>query len=335
MPLLALALAAAAAPEPGELKTFRDWTVGCDNGRACQAVALVPEEGNWEERVTMSLRRGPEPTALPEIGFDADVAIAGLAAGGRRLPVRIVQKNGYPAVHAKSVPEMLEAIRSHTLLETVDAAGKRTGQLSLNGSSAALLYMDEQQRRLGTVTALVRKGDRPAGAVPPPPPLPMVVAAAVPRGARPLAISAAEVQRLARESGCSAEQPEGEVAEAETAAIDARTTLILLSCGDAAYNSMFVAFVARRQAGRVRISVAPLELRRRAEEEKYPMLVNAGWDQAKRRLGAFSKGRGIGDCGVGDEYAWDGARFRLVEQVAMGECRGSLDYIRTWRAAVR
>jgi hypothetical protein len=50
---------------------------------------------------------------------------------------------------------------------------------------------------------------------------------------------------------------------------------------------------------------------------------------------AFAKGRGIGDCGVGDDYVWDGDRFRLAEQIAMGECRGSVDYITTWRARVR
>ena len=40
--MLLLALAAQAVqPQPGELKTFGDWTVGCDNARACRAVALV------------------------------------------------------------------------------------------------------------------------------------------------------------------------------------------------------------------------------------------------------------------------------------------------------
>jgi hypothetical protein len=64
------------------------------------------------------------------------------------------------------------------------------------------------------------------------------------------------------------------------------------------------------------------------------MLVNADWDKANGLLTSFSKGRGIGDCGVGSNFAWDGARFRLVEQEEMGECRGSTDYISTWRARV-
>jgi hypothetical protein len=117
--LLALA-AAAAAPQPGELKTFKDWTVGCDNVRACHAVALMPEQGNWDKRLTMSLRRGPDAQALPEISFDTDAQVAALAARGRRLPVAIVQKQGYPAVRPDSIAADAEAIRSHS---EIDYAG--------------------------------------------------------------------------------------------------------------------------------------------------------------------------------------------------------------------
>ena len=46
------------------------------------------------------------------------------------------------------------------------------------------------------------------------------------------------------------------------------------------------------------------------------------------------KGRGLGDCGSGQDYVWDGKRFRLVQQTDLGECRGMLDYITTWRAQV-
>ncbi len=53
--LIALA-ATARSPQPGELKTFKDWTVGCDNGRACQAVGLLPE--NDVEEAIITVRRG-------------------------------------------------------------------------------------------------------------------------------------------------------------------------------------------------------------------------------------------------------------------------------------
>src|SRR4051812_7911274 len=59
MPLLLL-LAAAAAPHPAPLKIYQDWIVGCDNGGACHAVALMPENG---EGATMAVKRGPEAAA--------------------------------------------------------------------------------------------------------------------------------------------------------------------------------------------------------------------------------------------------------------------------------
>ena len=46
-------------------------------------------------------------------------------------------------------------------------------------------------------------------------------------------------------------------------------------------------------------------------------------------LQEYSKGRGLGDCGTRADYGWDGARFRLVHQEEMGECRGSIHYIPT------
>ena len=60
MMLLILAAAATIAPDPGELRTFSDWTVGCDNGLACEAIVLLPETAEWSQWVTMSLRRGKD-----------------------------------------------------------------------------------------------------------------------------------------------------------------------------------------------------------------------------------------------------------------------------------
>ena len=64
-----------------------------------------------------------------------------------------------------------------------------------------------------------------------------------------------------------------------------------------------------------------------------PQLVNAGFGEGL--LSSHAKGRGIGDCGVSQSFAWDGTRFRLVEQSEMTECRGSTRLIPTWRAELR
>jgi hypothetical protein len=51
-------------------------------------------------------------------------------------------------------------------------------------------------------------------------------------------------------------------------------------------------------------------------------------------LTSYAKGRGLGDCGVSQRFAWDGTRLRLIEQAEMSECRGNPNFIRTWTARV-
>jgi hypothetical protein len=322
-----LAAATAAAPQPTSLKTFQDWTVGCDNGRACHAVALMPE--SWpDDALTMSVRRGPEAGAQPVVAFElgADSNAAAVTADGDRLAARLVGADGETRVAAADTAVMIGALRSAGQLRLEAADGKPLGIVSLRGASAALLYMDEQQRRIGTPTALVRRGTGAAAALPPS--LPVVAAPPVSR-ARPIALGAAALNALRRKHGCAIDEVGGPE-EAESAALAAGETLLLLACGSGAYNVSHVPFVVRRGG---RAELAPFDHRPGwwAEEGK-PMLVNAAWDRERGLLTSFAKARGLGDCGTTADYAWDGRAFRLVEQAEMDECRGSRDYITTWRA---
>jgi hypothetical protein len=331
--MIATALLALAAtqPQPAELKTFQDWTVGCDNGAACHAVALMPED--WpNDALTMSVKRGPASADSPvlEIALGADSNAAALGADGRRLPVRLVGTEGTTRVAAADTPAMIAVLRSAGRLEVQSADGKPLGTVSLKGASAALLYMDERQRRTGTATALVRPGTRPPDNLSTPPPLAVVAAPPISH-ARPLALSAAGLEALRRKHGCTIDEVGGPE-EAETAALGAAETLLLLACGSGAYNVSYVPFVLHR-GGRSELAAFDIRPGWWAEEGK-PILVNAGWDPERGLLTSFSKGRGLGDCGTTADYAWDGRAFRLVEQAEMGECRGSVDYITTWRAQV-
>jgi hypothetical protein len=332
--LLILALAAASAPpRPGELKTFQDWTVGCDNGRACHAVALVPE--GWpDEAATMSVRRAPEADAPPVVGFEIglDKGAMALSADGVRLKARLVESEGSVAVNSADARDVIAALRSASRLELIGRDGKPLGAISLKGASAALLYMDEKQHRAGTVTALARPGTRPAAVIPPPPPLP-VVKAARPGAGAPL-LSKARLAALRKQAGCTIDEVGGPDFH-EQAAIDSTRSLLLLACGSGAYNVSYVPFIVSRGAKGPTTAIARFDSTDPWwNENGRPVLINAGWDKERGLLTSFAKGRGLGDCGEGREWAWDGARFRLVAQEEMGECRGSVDYISTWRARV-
>jgi hypothetical protein len=322
-----------AAPQPAELRTFTDWTVGCDNGRACHAVALMPE--SWpEEGMTMSLRRGPEAQAPVEIRFDhGEKPAVALRANGRRLGARLRFADNGLEVAPDGRAEVLAALRAAPRLEVIGKEGATIGTVSLAGASAAMLYMDEQQKRLGTVTALVRSGPKPASAVPPPPPLPVVTAAPVPK-APAHKLPAARLKALRRQAQCDTDAVGGPDYH-DISRIGPAHILLLLSCGAGAYNVSYVPYVLTGRGAAVQVRIAPFDLRPEVWDEGVPILVNAEWDPEQRLLTSFAKGRGLGDCGVGRSYAWDGARFRLVAQFEMAECRGSVDYIDTWRATVR
>jgi hypothetical protein len=222
------------------------------------------------------------------------------------------------------------------MLEARAADGATVGRISLAGATASMLYMDEQQRRVGTVTALVRPGSRPAGAVPQPPALPVVTFSPPPGSEAPIAISAARIEALRRDAGCTLDEVGGPDHH-EAIALAPGTTLILLACGSGAYNVTSIPYIAEQGAGAaLAIRIAPFDSQWGLEDPELdrPTLINAGWDAEGRMLREYSKGRGIGDCGSRAEYGWDGARFRLVHQEEMEECRGSLYYITTWRAEV-
>jgi hypothetical protein len=329
-------LAAAATPQPAALKTFGDWIVGCDNGRACHAVGLMPESLP-EDALTISVRRGPEAGARPVIAFEprSETRAVAVAADGKLLRLRLaVDQNGGLAVSAADTRVLLAAMRGAAELQLRTADGSPAGRVSLRGVSAALLYMDEQQRRIGTVTALVRPGGKPASAVPAPPPLPRVHEV---RPAGTSTLAAAPVRRidaLRKRAGCDesltlAENPP------ERQRLDPRTTLVRVTCWRGAYNATSLVLVARTANGGD-LAPARFDYNASAGEQAGPTVPPDGayWNEEKGRLASFFKGRGLGDCGAGQEWAWDGGMFRLIHAEAMGECRGSTDYITTWRAEV-
>ena len=323
--MISLALLLAAAPIPGELKTFRDWIVGCDNGRACQAVSLVPEGG--ERVATIVARRDAGPAAVPSIRISRGEVMASAI----RLPNRSIAIGAGGAIAPGDIGPLLGVLRSAPRLDLIDRAGKPVGTVSLDGASAALLYIDDRQGRIGTRTALARPGAKPAAVVPAAPPLPVI--STPPTGRTPAErLAIADARRNAGDASCGTDLS---LYQPQTWRLDARSTLALVPrpCDNGAYN-YFVSIVLI-SGGKARPAGFDAD-GGMGEPDRPPnnILVNPEWDPKRRRLTSFAKGRGLGDCGVRSSFAWDGARFLLAERSEMGECRGSVDYITTWRARV-
>jgi len=324
--MIQLFLLAAAATQIGELKTFADWIVGCDNGRLCQASAMEPQAGAG---TILTVRRGPLGDAAPEVWMPGwNSSPADIAVDGKPLRLRLTRNADEQLVVAEAdAIRLLEALRGARSAVAIDAAGKPMDPLSVNGAAAALLYMDDKQQRLGTRGALVHRGDRPNSSVPPPPPLPVRYRA---KGSAKSAarLSRELIARVRKDNGCSGETDPNLVSQNR---LDARHTLavITLLCQSGAYNYISESFIIP-DGGKPR----PVHFDDETDEEGSMHGYNLAWDAKAGILHAGFKGRGIGDCGGRQQYVWDGARFRLVEISGMNDCRGVGDFITQWRARI-
>lgn len=335
--LLTLVMGVATPPKPGELRSFEDWSVGCDNGRSCTAVSLMEVETN-ENQLTLQITRSGAPEGR------AQLRIPNIEQQAPNLPVALVRNDAAILVQATLPPE------GQTLSFSLDAGlatglargrfvtlqgpqGEKLGRASLRGLQAALRFMDMQQGRINSVTALANPGPAPVTSLSPPPPLPAIVPTRAPR-AEAFDLSAADVEGLQARTGCElTDQP---ALPARAVRIDRRTWLALLPCSLGSYNVVTSPILITGSGKSRRMKPAEFDFGPGfSQTDGVPLLSNASWDAAKGELGSFSKGRGLGDCGSAETYVWDGRRFRLTYQIAMAECRGVLDWIPIWRADVK
>ena len=332
--VLALAgLAMAAATPALANETFKDWWVACDNTRQCAAFGFAGEA--FEMAGYLRIERGAAADDAPQarLVMEGPPGTWSLATDGK--PVATVQAasedgDGRAAAvlpPAQSAAVLAAAANGKAL--QVSAAGKPIGAISLAGSSAALRWMDDKQKRAGGVTALVAKGPAPAANVPPAPELPLVRAApAVSQAGLPKK-PPASVTALMKEC-------DDDIAELGAEPIAARLspdlTLWAPLCTRGAYN-MIYSFTVVDAKGAAR----PLPIRYADTAEATTELMNVDYDPATRTLSNFEKGRGLGDCGAVNTWVWDGKGFAPTSQDLMGECRGvgPGDWVTTWRTRAK
>ena len=209
-----LIAAAALSAASADIKQFRDWIAACDNLRACSAYGFDVElsgntyirlerAGAAEAPLRITIAVDAQRDVKFRLAFD-DPALAGLpsapvtgeATGDddelKRLTISEPQ----------AVAAALASLRkAKTLVVTrIDPANAPASdpvksEISLSGLAAALLWIDDQQKRVGTVTALIGRGDKPAAAVPVVPALPVVTAATRPNGPVPKKAPAAVIAK--------------------------------------------------------------------------------------------------------------------------------------------
>ncbi len=334
---LAPALAFAATPEP---KSFRDWMAGCDNVKTCTALSLPAEAADPIAYLRLERPAGPDGTVNLQLRLRGDwktpprtvqLKLDGTAfpAGGRPLPVAADADLATLTFAVEDMAALIEAARKATKL-TVTAPGL-TGSVSLAGSVAAMLWIDEQQGRLGTTTALIRKGANTA--VPPAPALPVIAVVPAPpmldmkTGKQQAASLRAE---LKKKDPDSCEDDAALLEQDEAWVLGNKQVLVALACSRGAYNLSSSFFIMPENEP---AKATPLRFAD-GDGNAGNDLTNASFDPRTGHLAFFAKGRGIGDCGATGGYAWTGSAFVQTEFSMMGECRGisSEDWITLYRS---
>lgn len=322
-PVAAVTRDSHARPAPGELKTFADWTVGCDNAGRCAMASLGPDGGDFPP-VTVEIARDAGPAGavtLRVLPGRTETAARAIEVDGRRFALDgDVLSDG----EAMAAATTMAGGRSLAIV-----AGSERHAVSLAGASASLRYVDARQGRAGTVTALVARGAAPAQTVPAASPMPDVVAV---RAATAAAATDAQWREMRRIGRCEDRMADGDIWTPRAQGYADGTTLVLLPCSAGAYNEIDALFTIRdgRVAAADVDAASGFEATGADPQTPVRSVINGAFD--KGMLTSFAKGRGLGDCGSAQRFAWDGRRLRLIEQTAMGECRGNPNYLTVWRA---
>jgi hypothetical protein len=310
---------------------FGDWVAGCDNTLTCHIVSLNATDGS-DSDLRMSIRHQPQPGIQPVVtvevgGPDTEwkpgqyrVAIDGIPQGPTfdrdQAPFRIFQENGQQA---------LRSLLGASSVSIVDANGWNVASASTNGLAEALRFVDRKLGLNGTSEAMVETG--PNRWVPAAPPMPVIVRPPL-STLPPTPLPQEVLEDVRRSFGCR-RMPHPSHHSVRSMRLDERMTLVIVAppCGGAPYNTTSLAMLVDNEG-----------VARRAELESPPTadttneVVNAFIDPQEQTLMSHGRGRGLGDCGMVQGWAWDGAMFRLFQQKEMPRCAGSFEFIETWRA---
>ena len=298
-----------------DVKTIRDWTGECDGDSYCVATAsgaggMVMGGTGYQLRFSRAggdvsawsmrflLRHVPKPKADGEMAISVD--------GG--TPASFSEEYGYlrdadgvtfGIAGGDDLNKLFAAVKKGQKLalsfETGDGKTQKE-TFSLSGLAAILLWIDDQQSRVGKSSEI----SNPPG----------VEGEASFTAAKEIAHKIEARAKL----DCDP-LPGSQKFEIESYHLPGGFALHVAPCTSAAYNFTQLYFFERRD-----------ELRPIYFADYYDgwsgtaELFNSDFDPKTGSLGAFYKGRGVGDCGSAGNWVWSGYSFKLTHFIAWPDC---------------
>lgn len=307
-------------------QAFSDWQVTCNNQNFCVA-RNTGEHGGLV--MTLSRSAGAHTDAVLRLDLggltvrtnEADIATRLLLDG---KPLALSPEHWRMTPWHLMTDDTVTIAEFLAMVQDGKAITLQKGHqsISLAGLKAALLFIDAQQKRVGSETAWIEKGDDPPLSVPPAPALKGVAVV----NPTPTPLSLDERNDLLdygnwRMNGikCSLDPSRREV---RVTALTDDKALLMIACEAGAYNTIDLAWIVSRNKPLASHAVR-LRLPFNSGAESNDMeLMNAVFDEKSRELITLAKGRGLTDCGIQTRWRFDGQRFRLVRYAEEPSCDG-------------
>jgi hypothetical protein len=336
-----------ASPAFAEIKDFRDWTAACDNLRDCNAYGVetgsvstayvrLERDGGATAALKIIIAVEAQKTSQLKLSFD-DSTIAGLPSGPQPGTESADNDDKRLVISDPvAVEAALAGLRKakKLVITRIDPAGApasdpATSEISLSGLAAALLWIDDRQKRVGTVTALIAKGGKPASVIVAPP-VP-VVTAAKPSSSTPQKPPAAALAKAQKECDSTKKFTDAD----DATPLGAGKVMYWFHCEEmsGAYNANFALLLFEPGKPVTTVTLKAPRTLSLTDGGTVPS-INPSFDAATQTLSTFDKGRGVGDCGTLSEWVWDGTVFELLTYKTMPSCNGiaSVDWPTLYQA---
>jgi len=318
------------------IRQFKDWRTLCDASGNCKGIAVDTRRDNTQATYRLEIARKSDRDAFWTISFvilgdeprtyeplhvsvDFEPPLQIEPDEGYQLSIRA---NTYDIINAPKGNRLMAlfARGNQTFFNFLNTRGQETAaRFSLKGFKASLLWIDEQQNRLQSarLTGDIETASTVAGA----------------EQANPFKSGNSNVlspDRLPSAIGklhfadgeCNAaDRPPMEGFGFEVAQVDKDNTLYLIPCFAGAYNIVYRTYLKSFDN-----TARQLLFARYSDETGWTGskdLMNISYDAKTTTLTAFSKARGLGDCGSTSRYQLSGNTFKMLEYRYWSRCDGT------------
>ncbi|MFZ6745361.1 DUF1176 domain-containing protein [Undibacterium sp. JH2W] len=321
---LLFSLPLAAQQVPGSIFIHKDWQLVCDNTRTCRAAGNPAAEDELGISLVLTRKAGKNQNITGDIElardehlgllkklparFALNMRINGLDAGRLMIDQK---KNLHADLSEQQVALLIKSLASDSKIEFV--TGDLRWHISDQGAAAVFIKMDESQGRLGTKTALVKKGNKDEDTVLPALPIPVVYAASVslPQAGDDKFIATSYkalhkdlLSTLKGDNYCADMQESGAgKTKFAVTRLSADKLLINTRCSAGAYNTSDAYWVVNEKP--------PFQA---------ALITVAATEYKDGIISSTQLGSSVGHCWFADKWTWDGRQFVHTDAFSSSMC---------------